>query len=79
MRAVVVFLLLALGLATAPGCTTTRDCCECLAEAGELTCTGTRNECVDGCVDVCDAAEACYCTAARRADCAAECGCEALW
>jgi len=78
MRSLVACLVLALGLATA-SCTTMEDCCECLAQANELNCSGPPEECVDGCFGVCEHAEACYCTAARRADCSAECGCAGFW
>lgn len=74
MRALVLALALTCSAAL-PSCTTMRDCCECLQEAAALNCEGTPEECVDGCFDVCERTQACYCSAARRADCSAECGC----
>ncbi len=68
-------LLLALG-----GCVPDmHDCCQCLYEANELTCTEPEKECVDQCADQCSEVDACRCSAARRADCSAECGCDLEW
>ena len=76
MRALLVGVSLVAG-SLAASCTDMGDCCECLYEAGELECQAgdTKEECVDRCFGLCDVAVACYCTAARRADCTAECNC----
>ena len=73
MRALVLALLLVSSV-TLSSCTTMRDCCECLQQSGAINCEGSPEECVEGCFELCERTQACYCSAARRADCSAECG-----
>ncbi len=55
------------------------DCCECLYEGSELSCSEPQDQCIGKCFDECENVDACRCSAATRSGCEAECGCELPW